>query len=111
MEKDELLLAMLGVSATPPKPIYADRSTVQQYATCPYAAWACREHNITTTNTLREVGTEAHRLAEEAIKTGIKNQDMAEDIADWLLNELPKVPPDIQPQVIQAVKHINDLVL
>lgn len=106
---DDLAKAMLGISTI--EPIIADRSKVQRYAECPYAAWAMEEHKIETTNILRDVGNEAHKLAEECIKTGIDNQTLPEDMADWFVNELPKVRPDIQPQVIRAVKHLADSIL
>ena len=107
---DNLAEAMLGIKPGP-EPIFADRSKVQQYATCPYSAWACEEYKIETTNILRDVGGESHKLAEECIKTGIDNQTLPEDMADWFVNELPKVRPDIQPQVIRAVKHLAESIL
>ncbi len=110
MPNDKLAEAMLGIKPGL-EPILADRSLVQQYAECPYAAWAKIEYKIETTSLLRDVGTETHKLAEECIKTGIDDQVLPEDMADWFVNELPKVRPDIQPNVIRAVKHLADAIL
>jgi len=106
MEKAELMLALFGQKIGG-EPIIVDRTRLQQYATCPFQAWSGKDE----ADILRDVGKETHRLTEECIKTGLDNQTQPEDMADWFVNELPKVRPDIQPQVIRAVRNIADSLL
>lgn len=88
--------------------IIADRSKVQQYADCPFQAWYCTENNIEPNNDILNVGKELHALKEECIKTGIEDQALPEDMADWFIEELPSVRPDIQPKAIKMARYLAE---
>jgi hypothetical protein len=86
------------------EPILADRSAVQRYAVCPYQA----SIDIDVPNKLKDVGNEIHGLVEEALKSGIENQMEPHEIAEEIVDLLPTVRPDIQPQVIRAARYVAD---
>ncbi len=90
--------------------VIADRSAVQKYAECPYRAWYCRENVVNDSSILAETGSEVHGLAEKVIKDGIENQMQPEEIAEDIVEFLPTVRPDIQPQVIRAARYLADSV-
>jgi hypothetical protein len=90
--------------------IIADRSPVQRYAECPFAAWYCREHGIDVPNVPKDVGNETHALAEGHIKDALDTYTPPEDIAANIVDALPSVRPDIQPKVIRAARYLAESV-
>ncbi len=88
-------------------PVIGDRSRIEQYGTCPLQAYLCKKHNIDVDSQLVNSCGIGHELVEEAVKycQGSEDWDM---IADHFLNELPKVRPDVQPDVIKAARFVTD---
>jgi len=86
-------------------PIIADRSALEKYAICPLQAYLCRKHNIEGGNKLADTGNIVHDLIHEAIVFCEGDTDY---IADYFLEELPKVRPDIQPEAIRAARFVCD---
>jgi len=85
------------------KPVYADRSTLERYATCPFQARAVESGTVTDRSHLADVGIEGHRLLAEATEAA---GDSYLEAADWLQQELPLARPDLQPEVIAAMKGV-----
>lgn len=88
-------------------PVIGDRSYIEQYATCPLQAYLCRKHNIPVQNKLVDSGTIIHDLIEEAVEYCRESADW-DMLADYFANELPKVRPDVQPDVIKAARFVTD---
>lgn len=88
--------------------IIADRSMVEQYATCPFQAWYCRENDIDDTGILGEVGRVLHELTEEQIKDAIESRCTPDELAENLVDALPTVRPDLQPRIIKAARFLAD---
>lgn len=88
-------------------PVIGDRSYIEQYATCPHQAYLCRKHNIPIQNKLVDSGIIIHDLVEEAVEYCRESQDW-DMLADYFANELPKVRPDVQPDVIRAARFVTD---
>jgi len=87
-------------------PVYADRSTIANYASCPFMADVILSGKVKDVSTLAEVGIEGHKILAEAINA---RGDNYLDIADYLKNELVKARPDIQPQVLASMRGISSL--
>ncbi len=96
---------LLGPAKIELPPIIADRSALEKYATCPHGAYLCRKHNITGGSKLADTGQIVHELIHEAI---VYCEGDTDYIADYFLNELPKVRPDIQPEAIKAARFVCD---
>ena len=86
-----------------------DRSDLQDYAECPLRpVLKAKSKTETQPNLLMVIGTEGHRLVEEAIK---ENIDDAVAIAEYVEAELPKLRPDIQPKAVKALRHLCGILL
>ena len=90
------------------QPQIVDRTDLEKMATCPQQYQLCKEQKIDVDSELAQIGTEIHRLAEEAFKAGYETRANPEDVADYIVNELPKARPDIQPQVLRMGKWLAD---
>lgn len=88
-------------------PELGDRSLIEQFANCPHQAHLCKKHNIDVESQLVNSCGIGHELVEEAVNycQGSEDWDM---VADHFLNELPKVRPDVQPDVIKAARFVTD---
>lgn len=105
--KQEKLKKLFGDSE--PETIVAYRSRVQQYATCPYQAFKCKdleEHSV-----LLDVGEAVHKIGEDAIKEAIENHMPTDELAEDIVDALPTARPDIQPQIIKAARFLADQIL
>lgn len=115
LNDEDLFEQMLGISGIeklkPKEPIYADRSALQNTAECPLKSYLYKEHDIDIQNIPCTVGREQHKLIEEVLKDGLAEKLPPEDIADNLIVRLPTIRPDVQPQTIQAARHLADMIL
>ena len=57
-------------------------------------------------NKLCDVGKEVHKLIQTAFK---ECDNDLEKIPDWFVENLPSLRPDIQPQAIEAARHVADM--
>ena len=90
-----------------PEPITIDRSDLETTGNCPFAAKAIRDGKIKNVSRLMDIGSEGHRLIEEGIEWGEGDYMAA---SDYILQEVTKARPDIQPEVIKALRFIaNEL--
>ena len=80
-------------------PTYHDRSKLEATANCPYAAAHAKDIPI---GILGQVGSEDHRIIKEAWEYCEGDSQAA---VDYLLQEIPKARPDLQPQVITSLRH------
>lgn len=88
-----------------PHPIVMQRTELGRYATCPHQATLCREHadEIETHDVLPEAGRIVHAIQKVAIETCEKN---LQEAADYIAEELPKVRPDLQPEILRAGRNL-----
>jgi len=90
-----------------PEPITIDRSDLENTANCPFEAKAIRNGDIQNVSRLMDIGSEGHRLIDEGIKWGEGDYIVA---ADYILDEILKARPDIQPDVAKCLRFIaNEL--
>ena len=92
------------------EPIIADRSAVEQYATCPFQGYIRRTQQIDDHSIAQEVGQAIHAVAEDVLKEAVKNNMPGDEAAEEIVDRLPTVRPDIQMQVVKAAKYFADLV-
>jgi len=88
----------LSITSLAPKrlpPIYMDRSTGENYVTCPFMANAVETGKVKGVGIDALAGSEGHRIIAEAIEWGKRNDDG--NMAQYLWEELPKARPDLQP--------------
>jgi hypothetical protein len=89
--------------------IILDRSTLAMAGDCPHQVQLEKENPTETQDPLPVAGTLIHELVEETLEFCADSNESA-DLADYFQNELPKVRPDLQPNVIQGAKGlIRDL--
>jgi len=89
------------------EPITFDRSDLENTANCPFQAKAIRDGKVKNVSRPMDIGTEGHRLIAEGITWGEGDYMAA---ADYVLEEVAKARPDIQPDVIKALRFIaNEL--
>ena len=62
--------------------------------------------NTSNTSILCDTGTEIHAVIDEAFQACEGNLEL---IPDWILENLPKVRPDIQPEAIHAGRYVADV--
>jgi hypothetical protein len=95
--------ALFGVPAQV-EPWILDRSTLEDFATCPFMA-QCRKTGKHVVGDLAQVGTEIHRLIHEAFEWCKGEPESAP--ADYFQQEAPKCRPDIQPDVLRAARAVS----
>ncbi len=78
-----------------------DRSDLEATAACPFMAAALRDGKVRDASHLQQVGIECHRIIAEAIESV---GDDYRGITEWLEAEMDKARPDLQPDVIAALK-------
>lgn len=103
-EIDELDAALSGkpVQKTLPDIIY-DRSKLAMIEACPHQANLQESNPKDTDDVLPVSGTLIHELVEETYEY-CKDSHESSDFADYFANELPKVRPDLQPEVIDGAR-------
>lgn len=90
------------------QPEVLQRSELEKIALCPHGAKLCKEHKITGGgNILCEAGTLAHALVKEAFDFCREQGDLSE-VANYFQNELPKVRPDLQPDIIKGARALAE---
>jgi len=87
------------------EPITFDRSDLENTANCPFAAKAIRDGKVQNISRLMDIGSEGHLLIKEGIEWGNGDYMVA---ADYILAEVTKARPDIQPEVIKALRFISN---
>jgi hypothetical protein len=90
------------------EPIILDRSRLERIAECPHRDRLCIEHNIEPENSLLLIGETVHKIVEEAFE--FAENDFLET-SEYLLEELPKARPDIQPEVLRTARSIADTIM
>ena len=80
-------------------PTYHDRSKLEATANCPFMA---ANSDDIPPGILAQVGQEDHRIVAEAWEFCEGDSEAA---TDYLLNEIPKARPDLQPQVIISLRN------
>lgn len=108
MPNKQQRLKMLFGTTPEDKVIIADRSKVQQYAECPFQGWYCAEHDIDISNIPCDVGDAIHKITEQQIREAIEGRIPPDELADNLIDALPTVRPDIQPQIIKAARYLTE---
>lgn len=97
--------AFFEIDTTPARPPL-DRSSLEAYADCPYAA-ACRERGLTKVMpTVAEVGVEAHKVFAAGVQWQVDNfhQCTAGDVRTAMEEAATYSRPDLQPEVLVAVR-------
>lgn len=82
-----------------------DRSTLERWATCPQQAWLMSRHK-TPVGDIAEAGTQVHDAISRAIQGWIDARGMIspQDFTNSLELELLSSRPDVQPDVISAMR-------
>ena len=81
---------------------YHDRSELENYANCPFMAWAIATKKVQDINGLAMVGQLAHKVIGETLEQ--RGEEYAA-FSMYLREELSKVRPDLQPEVIAALRN------
>lgn len=91
------------------KPIYADRSTLERYMTCPLSA---RLHkDVKSAGIIAAVGSEVHRAISAAIVSYVESHYspghsvQVRDLREIIESESWQSRADVQPQAVRAVKY------
>lgn len=100
---DELQAALEGKEPDKLPDIIYDRSKLEMIATCPHQAILEEKNPTETQDPLPVAGTIIHELIEETFEF-CQGSNESTDMADYFANELAKVRPDLQPDVIQGAK-------
>lgn len=90
--------------------VFYDRSVLQLVATCPQQAALTKEYEKELQTepmpALPEVGSLIHDLAKEAIKANEQYGNAMQEAADYLMQEIPKIRPDLQPDVLRVARSL-----
>lgn len=99
----ELETALDGKRPKHPR-IEIDRSTLETVCMCPHQYQLAKKHKRPLQTKLPTIGSIEHKLIEEAIEE-MRNMG-ADAMADFYVNELPKMRPDLQPELLLAGKYV-----
>lgn len=81
---------------------YHDRSELENYSFCPFMAWAVATKKVQDINGLAMVGQLAHKVIGETLEQRGDDYNM---FSKYLREEVAKVRPDLQPEVIAALRN------
>jgi hypothetical protein len=87
------------------QPEIAQRTDLERFAVCPHMAQLIKEHGIEASGKLLESGVISHGLVKEAFEFSEGDID---GMADYVLNELPKTRPDLQPEILKGARRLAE---
>jgi len=83
-------------------PTFYYRSTLENYANCPFMADAVDNDKVQDISKPALAGQEGHRIIAEAWEFCEQDNQAA---INYLSEEMPKARPDLQPEVVDSLKH------
>ena len=82
-------------------PVMLDRTPLERYQLCPFGGWAVEAGFVQDVSPAADSGTEAH----DVLAGGIHDYAMASaDPREYWWNAMKQARPDVQPDVIEALK-------
>jgi hypothetical protein len=93
-----------------PEPLIVDRSTVERYATCPAQGAYVDAGAVNTCSPEAESGSEVHRILAVAVKARSMDGMRANGLRDLIEQMAMASSPDLQPDVIEALKRSYSIV-
>lgn len=92
---------------TPAKPIppVIGRSELERWQSCPQQAAQVEGGHVSTGSIPATIGNEVHRILGEACKFRRVEAYTAFDLRQWITSEAAKSRPDVQPDVIDAIRY------
>ena len=89
--------------AEPPvlPPVYQDRTTLENYVTCAFMAWAIEAGHVQDASAPADTGSEVHRVVSEGVH---QFATAGVPLREYLEIEIAKVRPDVQPDAIEALQ-------
>ena len=88
----------------PAEPVTIDRSALEEFATCPFMAQAIRDGKVNNVNAMMDTGIECHKILQDAME---QCGGDTREVIGWLEAEAQTSRPDIQPQVLKALRGIK----
>lgn len=87
-----------------PKPILIDRSTLERYADCPAQGQLVELGKGLAGSAEADSGNEVHRIIADAVKLYVEYEPRTRDLADAMMHHAEHSRPDVQPDVIEALR-------
>jgi CRISPR/Cas system-associated exonuclease Cas4 (RecB family) len=93
-----------------PPALILDRSTAENYATCPLRGYLIERHAVSTGSELTDAGEECHRILSEAVKARHLDAARPGELYELIADLAAKSRPDVQPQVVDALRRARPVV-
>jgi hypothetical protein len=89
-------------------PIILDRSTLERWGVvCPHQEWHISHGGVSTGSTETVIGDEVHKILSEACRMRQQDGEQLRGLVDYMDAAAQVSRPDVQPQVIAAMKRAS----
>lgn len=95
----------------PPRLVIIDRSTLERWADCPHAAHLIASGAVSNGGRMAEVGSAVHAIISGAVALRAEHAATPAQMREHIETEAQRSRPDIQPDVIAAMRRTYPLVM